>query len=127
MITYSKVLAYYNALDAQKEILVDVQRRVNDSLVSMLSALNTVRGKRTWISVEHEMGIPHTTVDFDDTDEYGIAKGKVFDALSVNPDTGKLELMSETGDILTNFAIDDLAYLVDDVLPEIMELYTSKE
>jgi hypothetical protein len=125
--TMTKVMAFYNALEAQKGILVDVLGRMEKSIVDMLTTLNTVKKNQVWIYLGHEMGIPHTVVDFNDEDENGIAKSKVFDYISVNPDTGELVVMFDNGTVSDRFSIDDMAYLTEDLLAEVMDIYTSKE
>lgn len=68
------------------------------------------------INLEHEMGIPHTAVDFNDCDEYNIPKQKNIVALTFDENEKKLKAFFDDNTSSTDFGFDDITYLLDEVI-----------
>lgn len=116
------LIASFHEANAFHAVYKDLGRKLQDKLIELLIALNNINGEQNWVYVGHEMGIPHTATDFADTDENGIAKTKVFEYISCQKGLHKLAIQFGNGSESTAFAIDDLAYLMEDVLNEIQYL-----
>lgn len=113
------LIASFHEANAFNTVYKDLGRKLQDKLIELLIALNNTNGEQNWVYVGHEMGIPHTATDFADRDENDIAKTKVFEYISCQKGLHKLAIQFEDGSESTDFAIDDLAYLMEDVLDEV--------
>jgi len=112
-----KAIAVFNTLDALREILSNITTKTENSAYKLLEILSHLEDDGASVYVGHECGIGHTATDFDDTDELGVAKTKVFEYISwIN---GKPTLEFTDGTTSTNFAIDDILYFVRDLLDEV--------
>ena len=110
--------------DAYTEIASKITARLIKvlSLATAQNIFNDVENNGVYYAyVGHECGIPHTATDFSDEDENGVAKTKVIEYIGYNPAVKKLEALFEDGTKSTYFAIDDLAYLWDDLRDELEE------
>ena len=110
----------FHAIMALGKVYTDIAKDIKEKLVELLMLFNTLRGKEDMIYVGHECGIPHTATDFGDCDENDIPKTKVFEYIGISNEC--LTIMFEDGTKSVDFAIDDLAYLLDDISSEIQYL-----
>ena len=110
----------FRAIMALGKAYSDIAKDIKEKLVELLTLFNTLRGEEDMIYVGHECGIPHTATDFNDNDENGIPKTKVFEYIGISNE--RLTITFEDGTKSTDFAIDDLSYLLDDISSEIQYL-----
>lgn len=109
----------------KKELFIELGKL--QSISKMCNALyleaktaikNILKDYEDGLVVTQEMGIPHTAVDFSDVDENDIPKQKVIDSLDYDKDGDTIVAFFSDGTKSTNFAFDDIAYLMEDILQD---------
>ena len=96
------------------EVTRDIAIKLYNDTKELLTTILSYYGDG--INLEHEMGIPHTAVDFNDNDENDIPKQKNIIALMFDENEKKLKAYFDDNTSSTDFGFDDITYLLDEVI-----------
>ena len=100
----------YDNLKGVSMALATVEQMAKKELTKFLE----LYGKT--LDIEYEQGVPHTAFDFHEDDEDGQPKQKRLCGLYTK--NGNLVAQFTDGTESTSFAIDDIAYLIDEIYIE---------
>ena len=70
------------------------------------------------LDIEHEQGVPHTAVDFNDCEDDGNETPKQKRICGLYSKKGKIVAQFTDGTESNNFAFDDIAYLIQEIYLE---------